>query len=73
MTRTNVFATKEEIEILRALVPYTIFGGVEQRSILERCQAMAREHGLPEIHGRYGCDLETGEFVSMRTRKYYQP
>lgn len=28
-----------------------------------RCHEVALAHGLPEIPGYYGCDLETGEFL----------
>jgi hypothetical protein len=64
MKRTNVFATKDEIDSLKKPVRYMVFSGVEPESPLEKCHRMALSHGLPEIKGYYGCDLRTGEFVS---------
>lgn len=67
MIKTGVFATEEEIETMkRALdTPYMIFGGKPPRSAAEVAHSLALAHGLPEIPGRYGCDLRTGEFVSV--------
>jgi len=75
MTYTNVFATKEEIELMKQPVPYMVFGSTKDDSVpggyrpnvgdspLVRCHKIALRHGLPEIDGYYGCDLTTGEFV----------
>jgi len=65
MKRTGVFATDEEVERLKEPVPYMIVGGVEPMTALQKCHAMALEHGLPEISGYYGIDLKTKEFVTV--------
>ena len=76
MTRTGVFATKEEIEDMQSPVPYMVMGTIKRedgsgydpvlpRSPQEKCHFYALRHGLTEIDGYYGCDLETGEFVSI--------
>lgn len=67
MNRTGVFATPEEIERLRRLLdqPYIVgAGGKTPRSPRVEAHRLALKHGLPETGGYYGCDLETGEFVS---------
>lgn len=66
MKRHGVFATKEEIGMLKGLqgAPYLVFKGVEPRDPLKETHRLALAHGLPEIEGYYGCDLETGEFLS---------
>jgi hypothetical protein len=38
--------------------------GEAWQALKERCHKIALKHSLPEIKGFYGCDLETGEFVS---------
>lgn len=40
------------------------FASLAWKRVNERCHKIALSHGLPEISGFYGCDLETGEFVS---------
>ena len=40
------------------------FASTARQNMLQRCHALALAHGLPEITGYYGADLETGEFVS---------
>jgi hypothetical protein len=66
MRRLKVFATQEEIKMLKDLLnaPYIAFGGVEPPDVQKRTHEIALKHGLPEIPGYYGCDLSTGEFVS---------
>jgi hypothetical protein len=61
------FATKEEIQIMKdaANQPYIMIGSSFPDSPQEVCHKLALSHGLPEIPGYYGCDLRTGEFVSM--------
>lgn len=63
MKRTGVFATKKEIKSLMNPAPYIVIGGVPPESVQQQCHRYALEHGLPEIKGYYGCDLETGEFL----------
>lgn len=67
MKRLGVFATKEQLEDLKGLqgAPYLVFAGREPRDPLKTAHRYALEQGLPEIEGYYGCDLETGEFVSV--------
>lgn len=65
MTRTGIFATPEEIEILKRPVPYMIIGGREPETAQQKAHRFAKAHGLPEITGYYGCDLQNGEFVSV--------
>jgi hypothetical protein len=66
VTRTGVYATDEQKERMRAAMsaPVILVGGVGPRSPQQVAHACALEQGLPEIRGYYGCDLETGEFVS---------
>jgi len=61
------FATKKEIKRIKdaAEQPYMMIGGRWPKSPQEVCHEIALSHGLPEISGYYGCDLRTGEFVSM--------
>lgn len=65
MKGTGVHATTEEIESLKGLMgaPYLVFKGQEPRDPLKEAHRLALAHGLPEIPGYYGCDLESGEFV----------
>lgn len=64
MKKTSVFATKEEIESLKAMInaPVLMFGETGPSSPQEECHRLALKHGLPEITGRYG--IVAGEFVS---------
>ena len=39
------------------------FSGEAWTALYKACHRVALDHGLPEIEGYYGCDLETGEFV----------
>ena len=72
---TGVFATPDEIVMLKeklAVVqkmPVIFICGVDasasaRDTMLKACHAVALSHDLPEIAGYYGCDLETGEFVT---------
>lgn len=76
MTRTGVMANAEEVAELKQLATYaaqtpviTPGMGVPDAASLawERCRKRTHEialsHGLPEIPGYYGIDLENGEFV----------
>jgi len=79
MKQTNVFATDDEVKKLKELLhraqttPVIAFSSAHAMSggasgdawqrVKERCHGAALAHGLPEIPGFYGCDLETGEFV----------
>ena len=68
MKKTNVFATKEEIEQLKSILNTPVMMMTdkffEQRQKAEEvCHGMALKHGLSEIKGYYGI-LGTGEFVS---------
>lgn len=69
MNRTGVFATPEEIERLSAAASQPVMflsGGQPMgEDVAVTCHLLALAHGLPEIPGRYGCDLKTGEFVSV--------
>lgn len=64
--RTGVFATDEEVESLKATMkqPYIVVGGVPPEDPRDHAHRVARGHDLPEIPGRYGVDLQTGEFVA---------
>jgi hypothetical protein len=66
MNHTGTFATEDEIESLKASLsqPYIVIGGIPPRSPAEVAHSFALGHGLPEIQGYYGCDLETGEFLT---------
>lgn len=61
MKRHGVFATTDERKMLKGLAsaPYVAFSDP-----LREAHKLALAHGLPEIEGYYGCDLETGEFLS---------
>lgn len=63
--RTGVFATEEEIQRLKNAcnTPYIMVGGHWPRSPQVIAHELALKHGLPEIAGYYGCDLQNGEFV----------
>lgn len=79
IARLNVFATAEEIAAIKDAcgkpliaftnpappgpdVPHAI---PMYPSPIEVVHAAALAHGLPEIPGWYGIDLENGEFVSV--------
>jgi hypothetical protein len=66
MKHTGVFATEDETKRLKeaAKTPYIVVAGIEPPSVQVMCHGMALEHGLPEIPGYYGLDLETGEFLA---------
>ena len=65
MTYIGVFATQEEIELLKTTIslPYIKVGEHWPESPQQVAHKIALSHGLPEIEGYYGCDLQTGEFV----------
>ena len=80
MERTNIFATKEEVKLLKKelinaqntpVIAFSSkhalekggFAGEVWQELKEHCHKLALKHGLPEIQGFYGCDLENGEFV----------
>jgi len=67
MKYLGVYATKEEIQLLKdtAKQPYIMVGNSLPETPQEVCHSIALSHGLPGITGYYGCDLRTGEFVSM--------
>lgn len=67
MKYTGVIATKEEIQQMKdaANQPYIMIGGHWPESPQKVCHEIALKHGLPEIPGYYGCDLRTGEFVTV--------
>ena len=64
MTRTGVFATKQEMEALRTQLglPLMKIGGTLPESPQVMCHRMALAHGLPEIEGYYEIDRD-GEFL----------
>jgi hypothetical protein len=66
MTKTGVFATADEIENLKAAVKAPLialnYGMPASPASIAHSYAIA--HGLPEVSGYYGIDLQTGEFVS---------
>jgi len=66
MKRTGVFATEDEIKSLKTLLgqPLIAPAGIMPRSPAQLAHEFALAHGLPEVRGYYGCDLENGEFVS---------
>ena len=61
--RTGVFATPEEVEVMKQPVPAIVIGGHMPPSPLQRCHSYALSHGLPEFAGYYGCDFANGEFI----------
>lgn len=67
MKRLGVFATAEEAEQIKhtASMPFIKIGDYWPKSAQEVAHEYALLHGLPEISGYYGCDLQTGEFVSV--------
>lgn len=67
MKYTGVFATKEEIQTMKDTCnqPYIMVGGHWPDSPQVVAHRLALKHGLPEIIGYYGCDLRTGEFVTV--------
>lgn len=67
MKNLGIFATKEEIESMKAAAsaPCIMIGGHWPESPQEVCHRLALAHGLPEIEGYYGCDLRTGEFLEI--------
>jgi hypothetical protein len=71
---TGVFATPEEVAELNAAyerarnTPVISFGGPDMASVafhqmIKRSHEMAIAHGLPEIEGYYGLDLDSMEFL----------
>lgn len=67
MTRTNVFATAEQLTNLNAVAkpqPAITLNIPTGSTALQLAHKYALQNGLPEVSGYYGCDLETGEFVS---------
>lgn len=67
MKRTGVFATEDEIKLIKgaAVVPYLKIGSYWPKSAQEVVHELALEHGLSEVTGYYGCDLRTGEFLTL--------
>lgn len=67
MKRLGKFATAEQIEALKAAAsgPYLVMNGTPPTDPAVLAHRYALENGLPEIQGYYGCDLQTGEFVSV--------
>lgn len=67
MTRTGVFATPEEVVILKAAAsaPLIMLQAGMPESPQKKAHRYALAHGLPEITGYYGIDLRTGEFLSQ--------
>jgi hypothetical protein len=76
MMHTGVFATPEEktelLSLLKAAqnTPVILVGGIDLAGnaverVRRRTHEIALAHGLPEVEGYYGCDLENGEFVSV--------
>jgi len=79
MNKTGVFATKEETEELQKLAKEAAatpvmglssahmmrggFAGDARKILMDKCYAIAKKHGLPDIEGYYGLD-EKGEFVT---------
>ncbi len=69
MKGTNVFATDAEVAELKAAAASAGSAPViypfrnPWHAVREKCHACALAHGLPEITGFYGVDLETGEFI----------
>ncbi len=79
MERLNVFATDEETERAKELATranstpvigvtsaHAMRGGFAAdawQSVYDFIASIARTHDLPEISGRYGLDLATGEFL----------
>lgn len=39
------------------------FASLARERLMHWCHEAALAHGLPEVPGWYGCDLETGEFL----------
>ena len=68
--RTGVFATDAEIELLEGAMnaPLLLVGGTLPESPAMMAHAYALRHGLPEVSGYYGVDLQTGEFLKAGPR-----
>lgn len=65
MTGTGVYATPEEVEILKAALDMPLIAlqtGVPESPAI-KAHRYALAHGLPEVQGYYGIDLRTGEFL----------
>ncbi len=69
LVRTGVFATEEEVQKIKDVLntPCVMVGGYWPSDPNVNPKAMAHKlalkHGLPEIQGYYGCDLQNGEFI----------
>ena len=66
MKRTNIFATKEEIESIKTAQSVSgmfLTGGQPMGEPLKEAHRLALKHGLPKIRGYYGIDLRNGEFL----------
>lgn len=74
--RTGVFLTEDEAAAVETLAarasstPVITFGGggpdaasVAWSVVKQTCHRFALAHGLPEIPGYYGCDLESREVL----------
>jgi hypothetical protein len=65
MKATGVFATPEECKAMLArLSQPRIATNLIYEDAAQMCHRLALSHGLPETAVRYGCDLETGEFLT---------
>lgn len=67
MKRLGKFATDEQINSLKqaASGPYLVMKGTPPVDLAVLAHRYALEAGLPEIEDYYGCDLRTGEFLSV--------
>lgn len=65
MKKTGVFATKEEITMLKDMMntPMIMLQCGPPPNPAKECHKLALDHGLPEISGYYGLDLNEGEFL----------
>lgn len=64
--RTGVIVTADELERVKAQAdaPAIALHCGPAPSALQSVQELARAHGLPNVTGSYGMDLETGELLA---------
>ena len=67
MKKTGVFATKEEVKMLEAMMktPLIMLQCGPPSNPAKECHKLALDHGLPEISGYYGIALDDGEFLEV--------
>lgn len=62
--RTGVFASADDVTLLKSPILLAWVAGVEPQTPAERVHEFAvGKYGLPEIVGNYGLDTSNGEFL----------